>query len=153
MVVPEILAPGGAHLNQLLLDWCGARLGCSFAAGSVAIGVARNNDLLAVAVFENYRTSNGKPLSIECSIAADSPRWITKGTVRAILSYPFLQLGVQRITALVHETNERSVKFLNGLGFVREGYIRDALENGAGVYITGMLRAEAAKWLGGIVNG
>lgn len=144
-----MLAPGGTHLNALLLEWCGARLGCVFPSGAVAMGVARENDLLAVVAFENYRKgSQGEPLNIECSIAADSPRWITKGTVRAILSYPFNQLRVQRVTAYVREDNTRSIKFLNGLGFIREGYIREALENKTGVYITGMLRDDAKRWLG-----
>lgn len=154
MVVPEMLMPGGPHLNADLLAWCAAHLspGASFQVGSVAMGVARDNELLAVAAFDNFRRSPaGKPLSIECSIAAVSPRWMTKGTIRAILQYPFCQLGVQRLTALVQEKNERSVKMLNGLGFVREGYVRASVEDGSGIYVTGMLREEARRWLGDTV--
>ena len=154
MVVPEMLTPGGTHLNANLLNWCAERLGfgSSFQSGSVAIGVARDGELLAVAAFDNYRTSptNGAPLSIECSIAAESPRWATRKTIGGILSYPFCHLGVQRVTALVQERNARSIKFLNGIGFVREGFIRAAVDDGTGIYITGMLREEAKRWLGEI---
>lgn len=149
-----MLEAGGAHLNAILLDWCAARIGGTFQVGSVAIGVARGNDLLAVAAFENYRKSNsGMPLSIECSIAADSPRWATKGTIRAILSYPFEQLQVQRVTAFVQERNERSRKFLAGIGFVCEGFIRGSVDDGTGIYVTGMLREESRRWLGDLLDG
>lgn len=151
LVAPEILAPGGAHLNAMLLDWCASRLGqgCSFQMGSIAIGVADGDDLLAVAAFDNFRRSpTGAALNIECSIAADSPRWAKRSTIRAILSYPFCQLGVQRVTAFVQERNVRSIKFLNGIGFVREGFIRSSVDDGTGIYITGMLREEAKRWLG-----
>src|SRR6267378_1398954 len=150
LVAPAILDPGGAHLNAMLLDWCASRLGhgCSFQMGSIAIGVADEGNLLAVAAFDNFRRApSGAALNIECSIAADSPRWITRSTVRAILSYPFCQLGVQRVTAFVQEKNKRSIKFLNGIGFVREGFIRSSVEDGSGIYITGMLREEARRWL------
>lgn len=151
MVAPAIFSPGGAHLNALLLEWCSSRIGGNFQIGSVAIGVAEGDSILAVAAFDNYRKSPaGKPLSIECSFAADSPRWITRGTIRGILSYPFCQLGVQRVTTFIREDNERSIKFTYGLGFVQEGYMRDCAEDGLGVHITGMLRAEARRWLGDI---
>ncbi len=153
MVIPEMLTAGGTQLNANLLNWCAERLGfgSSFQSGSVAIGVARDNELLAVAAFDNYRTSpQGIPLSVECSIAAESPRWATKKTIAGILSYPFCHLRVQRVTAMVQEKNARSIKFLNGLGFVREGFVRAAVDDGSGIYITGMLRDEAKRWLGEI---
>lgn len=157
LVVPEMLSPGGPHLNAILLEWCAVRLGdgASFPIGTVAVGIANGEtyeDLLAVAVFENFRRSpNGVPLNIDCSIAASSPRWMTRGTIRAILHYPFCQLGVQRLTAQVKEKNLRSRKMLKGLGFKEEGFIRDALEDGSGVFITGMLRDEAKRWLGDMI--
>jgi RimJ/RimL family protein N-acetyltransferase len=156
MVIPEMLSPGGPHLNADLLSWCSAHLGpgASFQVGSVAMGVASGSELLAVAAFDNFRRGpSGRPLSIECSISAASPRWATRGTIRAILHYPFCQLGVQRVTALVQETNGRSIKMLNKLGFVREGYVRASAEDGTGIYVTGMLREEARKWLGDQIDG
>lgn len=156
MVVPEMLMPGGPHLNADLLAWCAAHLsaGASFQIGSVAMGIARDNELLAVVAFDNFRRSpTGNPVSIECSIAAASPRWASKGTIRAILNYPFCQLGVQRVTALVQETNTRSVRMLDRLGFVREGYVRQAFEDGSSMIVTGILREEARRWLGDSIDG
>lgn len=159
MVTPAILQPGGPWLNNFMLEWCAQRLGegMGFPVGAVAIGVGDTdtpNDLLAVAVFDNFRRSrDGKPLSIECSIAAASPRWANKSTIRAILSYPFCQLNVQRVTAMVKKSNERSQKMLKRLGFVEEGFVRHALDNEEGIYVTGMLREESRKWLGSLLDG
>lgn len=149
-----MMEPGGPHLNAILLDWCSARIGTTFQMGSVAIGVADGNDLLAVAAFDNYRKSaSGLPLNIECSFAADSPRWAKRGMIRGILAYPFVQLKVQRVTTFIREDNERSIKFTYGLGFKQEGFMRDCTEGGAGVHVTGMLREESRRWLGDLLDG
>lgn len=151
MVVPEMLAPGGPALNAYLLEWCAARLNdppARFQAGSVGIGIADGSHLLAVVAYDNFRKGrSGQPLNIECSIAADNPRWAARGIIRAILSYPFEQLRVPRVTAMVAEKNMRSRKMLERLGFVTEGRIRACLEGGEDMLITGMLREEANKWL------
>lgn len=152
MVVPEMVAPGGPALNAFLLDWCRQRLGVygNFRPDAVAIGVANDkNELLSVTAFDNlHKARSGQLLNIECSVASATPRWVTKGTVAAILHYPFCQLKVQRVTTFVAAGNARSLKFTVGLGFKVEGHIRQALENGEDLIVTGMVREEAKRWLG-----
>ena len=151
MVVPEMLSPGGPTLNALLLEWCASRLEqptSRFAIGSVAMGIAQGNDLIAVAAYDNFRKGkNGEPLNIECAIASVSPKWASRGTIRAILHYPFCQLKVPRVTAMVAVGNVRSRRMLERLGFVTEGCVRCCLENGEDMLVTGMLREEAGRWL------
>lgn len=150
MVVPEMLSPGGPMLNAMLLEWCASRVtNGSFRNDAVGIGIAKDNDLLAVAVFDNFHKGrSGQPLNIDCSIAAESPKWASRGTIRAILHYPFCQLKVPRVTAMVAENNMRSRRMLERLGFVTEGYVRHCLDNGESMLVTGILRAEASRWIG-----
>lgn len=151
MVTPQMFAPGGPALNALMLEWCQMRLkGGGFGRDAVSIGVAdETNNLLCVAAFDNYRRGrDGQPLNIECSIAADSPRWAKRGTIRAILNYPFCTIGVQRLTIFVAASNARSYKLTQGLGFTLEGTIREALEDGEDLHVLGMLREESRRWLG-----
>jgi len=156
MVVPEMVAPGGPSLNAWLIQWCQMRLKTngSFGLDAVSMGVADEKDnLLCVTVFDNFRKGrNGQALNIECAIAADSPRWANRGTIRAILHYPFCQLKVQRMTLFVAESNARSFKLTQGLGFKVEGMIREALEGGENLHVLGMLREESRRWLGDLLG-
>lgn len=62
-------------------------------------------------------------IAIEASMAASSPIWAQKGVIRAILSYPFLQLEVNKVYTVVPHTNVRTLRFLKGIGFVQEAVL------------------------------
>jgi RimJ/RimL family protein N-acetyltransferase len=49
--------------------------------------------------------------------------------IAALLSYPFVQLKTQRVTAMVLKSNKRTRKLLKGTGFVEEGAHRHAGPN------------------------
>ena len=74
--------------------------------------------ILAVAFFNNYRHNHG---DIELSIVAATPRWATPGNIRALLHYPFVQLGVQRLTAFTEKSNKRLRKLMERFGARLEG--------------------------------
>ena len=77
-----------------------------------AIGVVDDEDkIMAVAIYNNYRYSS----DIEVSFVAATPRWATQGNIRAMLSYPFVQLGVKRLSAITTKKNKRCRKLLTGL--------------------------------------
>lgn len=144
-------------MNAALIAWHVEKmtpLHCSFLPGAVAVGVANGGELLSVTVFDNYRTDDdGTPSNVECSIASISPRWVNKGTVRGILSYPFCQLRVRRVTCLIGSKNLRSLKFCEGLGFEPEGWVRQARGPDEDIIVMGMLREESRRWLGGLLDG
>lgn len=127
--------------DRAIIAWVEQRLGIELAKPAVGIGVAHNNELVAAAVYNNYRSPN-----IEVTFIQSSPRWASPGAVKAILSYPFLQLGCRRITATTEATNKRARAFLCRLGFEQEGYHPDALSSGDAVTY-GLLRKNAARWL------
>jgi ribosomal-protein-alanine N-acetyltransferase len=52
-------------------------------------------------------------------------RGIMTETLRAILAYGFTTMELNRVQVLVMPRNERSLRLAEGLGFVREGVLRD----------------------------
>lgn len=90
-----------------------------------AIGVLNDGgELIAGVVYHNH-----DPFirNIEVSCAAVTPTWGNREIFRALLRYPFDQVKVQRVTALTPRRQSGATsprRFLEGLGFVREGSIR-----------------------------
>lgn len=84
------------------------------------IGWERHGELQAVVVFNDMTEHN-----IEATIAAvPSRRWLSKEFIRAFYRYPFVQLGVKRLTAHVRVSNAESLNIAERVGFRREGVAR-----------------------------
>ncbi len=98
---------------------------------------------MAVAIYNNYRYS----ADIEVSFVAATPRWATQGNIRAMLAYPFVQLGVKRLSAITTKKNKRCRKLLTGLGFKLEGVHPFAGENQATAISYGLYSEPAKKWV------
>ena len=98
---------------------------------------------MAVAIYNNYRHD----ADIEISFVAATPRWATQGNIRAMLRYPFVQLGVKRLSAITTKKNKRSRKLLMGLGFKQEGVHPYAGENGTTAITYGLYSEPAKKWV------
>lgn len=82
-----------------------------------AIGVASDDGkILGVAIYHNFSNND-----VEITFVTATPRWATSGIVRAILHYPFIQLGVKRMTAVTNKSNKKARKLLEGVGFKLEG--------------------------------
>lgn len=127
--------------DAVIADWVSKRVGVRIGGPFTCIGVSRYEILIAGAVFHNW-----VPPSIEVSFAADDPRWCTRPNIRAILSYPFVQLECARLTAITRARNTRARTFLTKLGFVMEGYHPSTFFDDDAVSY-GMLR-ESCKWIG-----
>lgn len=104
----------------------------------VGIGVVRGAQLVAGVLYHGYVPEFG---TIEVSIAADTPRWISRQRVSLILGYPFRQLGCGRVTAAIMSSNSRSIRLCEGLGFKREGLLRRGFGRDDAV-VLGLLREE-----------
>lgn len=129
--------------NAAGLDrWAGRHLGISDWGPCVTIGVMARGELVATAVFHQYRHP-----SIEISFVTTDRRWATPQTVRGIMRYPFVQLGCTRLTAITSDTNQRTCAFLYRLGFCLEGIHPDTFGPGAAAVSFGLLRKDAERWL------
>jgi hypothetical protein len=107
----------------------------------VAIGVIRRGQLVGGVVYHAYRT-----FDIQLSAAFDTVGWALPGTVRALLAYPFNELGVSRVTAFTGRKNKKAKKLLTDLGFTLEGVAKRGLDGIEDAFAYGLLR-EDCRWL------
>lgn len=112
-----------------------------------ALGVLKNDRLIAGVVYSDYRTrSNGDPLSIEMSVASTDKSWCTKENLRTFFSYPFTQLGLRRVQTFCSADDLKVAAFNERLGFKIEGYHRCAWHTGRDAISWSMLRNEC-RWI------
>lgn len=122
-----------AHLifgrDEMLARWAAQQIPYMSEAGfgpckaiGVATGEGPDAKLLAAVVYHFW-----VPAHATCmvSIAASSPRWATRGTIRALLSVPFEQYGVQKLWSMMAHTNERAIRFNKGIGFRQEAVLKN----------------------------
>lgn len=126
--------------NAQICAWVGARVGLPSIAGTT-IGVSDGKDLIAAVVYNGFTGRD-----IQATLATTTTRWATKGVMRAIHHYPFLQLGCVRITCATEFKNHKVRSFLEHWGFQYEGTLREWFDTGdAAVY--GLLKKDCS-WIG-----
>lgn len=107
-----------------------------------SLGITDNqHNLICGLVFFNWR-----PWDVELGIAADSPRWCTRGVLKTIFQYCFNSLGVERVTGMQAASNVRAHKLVEGVGFKLEGVLRMGWYGKEDAWIYGMLKSEC-PWL------
>lgn len=82
------------------------------------IGLERDGNIVAVAVFNDYTGDN-----IELTVASEG-RWAFRGVIRRALHYAFREQGCKRITAHIRPSNERALSAARRVGFKDEGRAR-----------------------------
>lgn len=126
-----------------VVHWVAQRIrNSSFGPEATAIGLEENGLIVCGVVYSQYSGTD-----IQMSIAAETPRWCTRGNLRAFFHYPFEQLGCVRVTVLTAKANKRTRKLVEGLGFTLEGVHPKGMPDGVQTALSyGMLR-EKCKWL------
>lgn len=114
---------------------------------SKAIGNIKNGKLVAAVTYNNFRCRpDGSFLTTEMGIYTCDKRWASRDFMQAIFTYPFLQLNMPRVETACSALRPEIIKFNEKMGFVREGYRREAWPLGGDSVLFGMLRSEC-KWL------
>jgi RimJ/RimL family protein N-acetyltransferase len=127
--------------DDKIARWVGEQVGIDDFGPCRALGIMRGPELVAGIVYNNFREAN-----IEATIASVTPRWCSRRVLHAVFWYPFVQLGMIRLTAITESTNESVRAFLCRLGFQEEGVMRRGFRSGADAAVYGMLREEC-RWL------
>jgi len=127
--------------QKYIADWAGRQLGIKDFGPCAAIGVLRNRELVAAAVFNHFELPD-----IQITFCTSDKRWATPDVVRGIISYPF-KIGCKRITAVTDDTNQPAKAFLCRMGFRLEGIHVDASPTGGNRLSYGLLRKDAERWL------
>lgn len=110
--------------NESVGHWVAEKLGSGyFAARSNAIGLMKDNKLIAGVIYENWNRR-----SIMCHIAVEGR--LTRLYVGAIFNYAFNMCNVEKIIVPVESHNLKSIKLIENMGFTEEGRIKDSQPNG-----------------------
>lgn len=122
-------------------DWVAKQTGGEFSGLGATFGYVRNGELQAGILYDNYNGAN-----IHVAVAAvPGGKWMTKEFLRVAFDYPFRQLNVRRITALIAESNAPSIRFTEHMGFTREATLVDA--HPTGNLLIYAMRKEDCRWL------
>lgn len=110
-----------------------------FLGGAQGIGLEIDGQLVAGVLYERFSGPN-----VWMHIAAEPGglRWLSAVTARVAFSYPFLQLGVQRITGYVEASNVACLRFAKHLGFKTEAVLAGAARDGGDVEVLVLWRKD-----------
>lgn len=127
---------------DLIVPWVQERTGGGqyFPGTCSAIGRIKDNQIAGGIYYEHYNGAN-----VWCHIAGEDSRWLNREFLWMIFDYPFRQLGVNRMTAPVIESNGKCRNFVERLGFEIESTMSKAHPDGD-VIIYRLLK-ENCKWL------
>lgn len=101
----------------------------------------RRGYITAGVIFNNFTRTD-----VHSHIATLGVRSLNAHFLRECFRYIFDQLGCARCTVMVASSNERSITFVQKLGYVHEGTLRESFVNGDDAHVFGMLRREC-RWL------
>jgi RimJ/RimL family protein N-acetyltransferase len=102
--------------------------------------VSRNGKPMGAVLYSNYRKH-----SIEITAAGD-PGWITRGAIQRTMHYPFIQLGVWTLLALVNRNNTPSRELCRRIGFTELCVIETGGARGRDLILHSMTR-DKCLWL------
>ena len=97
---------------------------------------------LAAAMLYNHYTGS----SISMSARVEVPEKVQREWLFTVFDYPFNQLGVKRVTALIAESNQRSLSSCKHLGWKYETVLKDYFPGCDGIVL--VMRKEDCRWLG-----
>ena len=99
-----------------------------------AMGAELNGELVSGVVYNNVGASNAT-----CHIAVSKPTKTLSQLLDHAFVYAFDQLGLKRLTVFVESTNHKSLRIVNHIGFVQEGVMHQAGDDGQDVVILVLL--------------
>jgi hypothetical protein len=102
--------------DEAVAEYVGRMLGMVIHPPFTAIGFLRDGDLVGGAVFNGYNGAN-----IELTLYCPN---VSRGTIRGMVHYAFVQLGCIRVTAKTKRANKRACRNLNKAGFQFEAILR-----------------------------
>lgn len=131
--------------DELVAQWVAENLKLPMIPPYVAIGGTRDDKSLCIGVvFNQYNGSN-------IDISLYGPGGLTRGNIRAIYSYAFVQLKVNRVTAITRRSNKNMQRLLPRFGFKFEGtsarYFGSEKSDDAIRFV--LFQDDARKWING----
>lgn len=114
---------------------------------SRCIGHVKDGKLIAAVTYNQFRCRpDGQMYMLEMGVYSCDKAWATREFLRAVFEYPFIQCGCRLVKTACFAENQEVIKFNRKLGFVPEGYHREAWPLGGATISFSMLKEEC-KWL------
>jgi RimJ/RimL family protein N-acetyltransferase len=107
-------------------------------SGAQAIGLARDSELIAGAVYEGF---NGHNVWVHLA-GMPGRRWMTRQFLYAGFAYPFIQLGCSRISGYVEAWNLEARRLDEHFGYKQEAVLHGAASDGGDVILYVMRRED-----------
>jgi hypothetical protein len=111
------------HDPKTVGHWMHAQGAAPYREGVTCIGLEREGQLVAGAMFDGY---NGASIFAHIAITGR----ITREWLWFISYYPFVQLGCQVVIGLVESSNLAAQRFDEHFGFIETGRIRQGTPDG-----------------------
>jgi len=105
-----------------------------------AFGYELDGELVGAVIFTEKSDHD-----IHVSVVCTNPIWWHRRYIKVLFNYAFEHCGCTRISALAKESNTKSRKLLEGLGFQKEGVLRQYHKPEDGI-VYGILQSEC-KWI------
>jgi RimJ/RimL family protein N-acetyltransferase len=133
------------YQDRRLVDWAQSQLGARFHADSFTLAdLEADGAIRAVVVYTNWHRTG-----CEMAIASTTPRWLSRGFIRACMHYPFKQLNLKRISMVTAENNQRCIALCRWLGAELEGRMREWYAGGADALVFGLFEDDLPEWVFG----
>ena len=101
----------------------------------------RGGEILYGGAFNEFRGRD-----VQYHAACDDPSVLTRSRIKVLFRYPFEQIGVERISCVIADSNARSRKVVEGLGWKQEGIIRRFYADSEDGILYGILKSEC-RWI------
>lgn len=102
--------------NPAVVRFVARHAGADDFTANAALGMHKDGQIIAGVVFDNYTGRN-----IFMHVAGIGRHWLTREFLWMGFDYPFNQLGLERVSGLVTETNTAAMTFDKHLGLARRG--------------------------------
>jgi len=106
--------------------------------GQKGLGLVSDSEMVAGVIYDEY---NGHNIFMHVA-ARHEKNWLTREYLRLSFHYPFNQLGCSRVTGWIEDSNTKSKRFAEHLGFKKEAVLNGAATDGGDVILYRMLREE-----------
>lgn len=107
-----------------------------------SIGLERDGRLIAAALYQGYNQHN-----VWVHLAGEpGGHWMTRSFLRYGFQYPFVELGVGRLSATVDASNAASRRLCEHLGYHVEATLKGAAHDGGDVLVY-VMRSSECRYL------
>lgn len=117
--------------SERVFEFVSGIMPISMVSGMTGIGLERDGVLISGVLYEGC---NGKNVWMHVA-AVPGSRWMTRDYLKACFIYPFVILGVDRVSGYVNASNLDAQRLDEHLGFVPEAKLTGAAPDGGDVIL------------------